>query len=449
MAIQRHGRYIVTANDTQDGSAHNEYAEAVEHAVRIKQLNPIVDVRIIPPNNWEVTYFDTAGDVIQPTPTPIPEPVPTPIPEPTPTPVPVPVDLTLFDQNLLGFAETWSRNWNFEGHDCIPNVPRTFDGTTVTFDGNYGFWEINETTYEPWLFDRTSVAYDLYKLTGQQRWLDLFHTYFAFYSSRIGSDGVFTPKGYGDTKYSYVKPFYIYEQLTGDTQYRPVAMRIYNAWVSDFPSNYSRSQYMWTEREIAFALESAVYWHKLSGDVSALERATALVNQWDIVCDGHGAPLHTLSQHQEEFDNAYAIMMMTSPWMAGLYFQAAKAYDEVTGGDRGYQQARRYCEWLNQYGLFNLVTSPEYSGSLAPYYLVGEGIFYDREGTSEDAYEHSYDVANIYVFAGMTPSPQHASLMDAANRCLAYWTRSFPYLPKYRCTPPRKFNWWMRSRDLT
>ena len=221
---------------------------------------------------------------------------------------------------LLNFAETWAQNWNFGGH--------TVD---ARFTSNHGFWVMDEVTYEPWLFDRASVAHYLYQASGNTRWRDQFLVYFNFYRTHIDAQGIFTPKGFDDTKYSYVTPFLLYERETGDAQYRPIAKRIHDRWVAELPDNYSASIGLWTEREIGLALEAAVSYYELTQDSQALARARALLNHWDQVCAGNRAPLHTLEQHGEEFGNAWAIRRMTSPWMSGLYFQAAMRLHHLTG----------------------------------------------------------------------------------------------------------------------
>ena len=77
-------------------------------------------------------------------------------------------------EELLNFAETWDRNWNFGGH--------TVDSR---FTEDYGKWDYTESTYEPWLFDRVTVGYRLFELTGNARWRDKFLSDFAYYRAHI------------------------------------------------------------------------------------------------------------------------------------------------------------------------------------------------------------------------------------------------------------------------
>ncbi len=367
--------------------------------------------------------------------------------------VPVDPGTSGVESALLNFAEIWSQNWNFGGHSV-----------DAQFTANYGSWTLDETTYEPWLFDRTSVAYYLYTSTGDTRWRDLFFTYFAFYRTHIDAGGIFTPKGGADTKYSYVTPFLLYERATGDMQYRPVAKRIYDAWAAELPDDYSTSISLWTEREIGLALEAAVSYYELTLDAPALARARKLLNHWDQACGTSAVPLHTLEQHGEEFGNAWAVRRMTSPWMAGLYFQAAMRLHRLTGDTQPLQQLSRYADWLDLYAFVDAaVVHPEHAGYIIPYYLVGEELVdgsrhYTPETPDWGDADHAYDVGNL-LQAAVTAKTKLAldttavqarrvQLQATALHNFNYWTRTATFLPKYRLSPPRKFNWWYRSRTL-
>ncbi len=379
---------------------------------------------------------------------------PNPNPDPTPTPTPgSSLTFTVFNANdpadapLVKFAETWARNWNFEGHTVDPN-----------FSGNSGNWNYSETTYEPWLFDRASVGYYLYKRAATQtektRWYQQFLSDFAYYRNHIDSAGIFTPKGYGDTKYSYVTPFLLYEKETGDAQYRPIAQRIYNAWLSDFSSTYNASSAdLWTEREIGLALEAAVSWYELTGEASALTRANALVSQWTVVANaGNGAPLVTVNKHE----GGGGTQLVTSAWMSSLYFQAARRLHLLTGNTEVLQQVSRYADWMEQHSYFDGgVLDSAFTGITAAYYLVGPTGPYLAETPSEGDFDHCLDVSGLVAFGieakqalGQSTTAlttRQAQLRSCAVHAFTDATRTTITLPKYRVNPPRKFNWWMRS----
>ena len=419
-------------------------------------------------NWWQINY-DSGADGYSvenylfavATPVPVLDPTPTPVITPTPSPVPVPIltgsSVPTFapfnlndpaDAPLVKFAETWARNWNFEGHNVDSR-----------FTSGYGNWNYGETIYEPWLFDRASVAYYMYKRsvssTDKARWYQQFLSDFEYYRNHISSGGYFTPKtGEQDGKYGYVTPFLLYERETGDDQYRSIAQRIYNFSVSDFSSTYS-SGGLWTEREIGFALETAVSWYDLTRDPSALTRINALVNQWTSRSNlGGGVPLTTIDQH--EGGGSSPSQLITSPWMSNLYFQAARRLYSLTGNTEVLQQVSRYADWMEQNAYFDgSVIDDTYAGLTAAYYLVGPTGPYTPETPSEGDFDHCLDVSGLISFAieakqilGQSTDAlinRRAQLRNCAVFAFTDATRTTTYLPKYRVNPPRKFNWWMRS----
>lgn len=353
-----------------------------------------------------------------------------------------------FPPQLLNFAETWARNWNFGGH--------TVDSR---FNENYGYWDYTETTYEPWLFDRASVGYYLYEATNDTRWRDRFLADFLWYRTRIDAQGIFTPKGYDDTKYGYVTPFVLYERLTGDAQFRPVAKRIYDSWVREFGLTYSPSIALWTEREIGLALESAVAWYDLTGEADALTRANALVLQWTTVSGTAGAPLVTYTQHEGGGPGGTTpTELVNSPWMSALYFQAARRLHEETGNTEVLAQVSRYFDWCDANCFYDgSLAHVEFTGITFPRYLtpslIGDG------GYDEGNMAHALDVAGFIKFAiyaktvrGEPTAAAQARLAQmavTAERDFANWTRTTTYLPRYRVSPPRKVNWQVRgAREL-
>lgn len=338
---------------------------------------------------------------------------------------------------LLNFAETWARNWNFGG--------QTVDNR---FTEQYGYWDYTETTYEPWLFDRATVGYRLFQLTGNTRWRDQFLSDFAWYRQRIDAQGIFTPKGASDTKYSYVTPFLLFERLTGDAQYRPVAQRIRDAWLREWPDAFNRNTSFWTEREIAFALESAVSWKELTGDGTA--RIAALLNQWD-AASIDGVPQVTYTQHEGGGPGGTTPQNLTaSPWMAGLYFQAARR----VGGTQVNQQLSRYADWMETHAFYDgALAGAEYAGLVFPRYLTGELI--GDAGYDAGNMDHAFDIAGLLKAAveakralGQSTTLTEIRLQQMLTTAQAAFdgaVRTTTYLPKYRVNPPRKENWWVRG----
>ena len=347
---------------------------------------------------------------------------------------------------LLDFAETWDRNWNFGGHTV-----------TAEFTEDYGYWEYDDATFEPWLFDRPTVGYRLYELTGDTRWRDKFLSDFAWYRERIDAQGIFTPKGSDDTKYGYVTPFLLYEQLTGDQQFRPVAKRIYDSWVREWSTDFQPdgSDQLWTEREIAFALEAAIGWYQLSGDAAALNRATAIVQQWKTAAGTVGAPLVTYTQHEGGGPGGTTPQNLTnSPWMSALYFQALRRYYALTNDAEALSQISKYADWCDGNCYYDAALAHvQYSGLVFPRYLTGELI--GDAGYDYGNMGHCLDIQGLLKFAIFAKEARGESLTGAQTRyaqmeaCaeadFVEWTRDTEYLPKYRVNPPRKFNWQLRG----
>lgn len=349
---------------------------------------------------------------------------------------------------LLKFAETAARNWNFEGHSCTPNGGSTSD----PFNGDKGYWEYNNTTYEPWLFDRADAWRMLADMTGDARWRAQADSDLAYYESRLSTAGIFMNKtGEEDTKYSYVHPW------SGDVAKQAAA---YAATVAGFPDTFSPNAGLWTERELWVSLNAAVKFNTVAGGSMGLSRAQAMVNQWDAACAGRGAPLVTYTQHEGGGPGgSQPTDLVTSPWMSALYFQAARLYIEKvpTAAQQVYKQASDYFDYLNTpatRGFYVYGGSGELNGAVFPAYLAG-GTTIGDAGPDEGNADHALDVAGFVAFAikakqalGLPTAAAQQRLADmkaTAALSFANWTREAVWLPKYRLAPPRKFNWWVRG----
>lgn len=349
------------------------------------------------------------------------------------------------DAPLLNFAHTANREWNYDGHVVDPNFPAS--------NGN---WDYTETTYEPWLFDRPTSWYRLYQRTGNSMYRDYFLRDLAWYASHISADGYFTPKtGEQDTKYLYITPFVLYERDTGDTRYRDVAARIWQASRAGFPNDYSEDAGMWTEREVGLHLEAAVAYYELTGDGQALARAAALVRQWSQVAGTVGAPLVSYTRHEGGGPGGTTpTELVNSPWMSALYFTAARRYWQITGDAEVLRQVSAYFDWLNANGLYDGgLAHPQHAGVTFPRYLtpsfIGDG------GYDTGNMNHCLDVAGLVAFAvdakqrrgedATLATQRYNELRTCAAAAFDEWTRPTSYLPEFRLSPPRMWNWWMRG----
>ncbi|MBR8834651.1 MAG: hypothetical protein DSM106950_11580 [Stigonema ocellatum SAG 48.90 = DSM 106950] len=358
-----------------------------------------------------------------------------------PAPIDPPKDSLL--SQLLNFAETADFKWNFGGHVV-----------TDQFTEAQGRWAYTDTTYDPWLYDRAEAWRMLAEMTHDVRWdakaaVDLY-----YYESRLSADGIFLNKqGEPDTKYSYV-------HVTGSTAAKQLAA--YNATVAGFPSTpVLTSGHLWNERELWVALDAAVKYQAATKDPASLERGQAMVNQWDTVCAGRKAPLVSYTLHEGgRPDGSQPTDLVSSPWMSALYFQSARLYalQKPSAANQIHRQASDYFDWLNtptNRGFYpGSDISNEWKEFTFPANLAGGTLIGDATPTEADM-DHALDMAGFIAFAIKAKQALGLPTADAktrlaqmerlAARAFEASTGTIQYLPKYRLTPPRKFNWWTRG----
>lgn len=454
--ITRNGRHRLM-NGTTELSQHSDIKEAYEAASKLAAGT----YRIITADETIVVTVPTPAPTPAPAPTPTPAPAPTPTPAPTPAPVPASPTTAALLTTLLDFAQTWKRNWNHGGHTCV------LGQGSPAWGPDYGYWErvtAEGQQYEPHLFDRPTCGMRLYQMTGDEQWRTQFNDDFAWYASRIGPDGVFINKGFGDTKYGYLTPFAL-AQSAGvlDATQRAAAIRIYDSWIADWPNVANLSDgSLWTEREMAFSLEAAVGRFELDGFASAQARAQALLNQWDTVSGTRGAPLVSYTKHEGGGPGGTTPTdPCTSPWMAALYFQACRramaAWPSMTAQINN--QASKYFDWLDANGGFydGSAAHQEWTGVIFPAYLAGlwtNGPIGDA-GPDEANMGHALDVAGMVAFARTAKQAlgqdvsradlRLAQMKNTAARSFTNYTREANWLPKYRVNPPRMGSWLIRG----
>lgn len=365
---------------------------------------------------------------------------------PVPTVLPTPIALTVtpipVGDPVADFSQTARRNWNHGGHNVA-----------VPFSTDYGYWDYENcaTHYSTWLFDRPSAWFKYAELTGDATARDLAISDFRYWVGKIDAQGYFSCKtGEQDSKYLYIEPFIRYESATGDQQYRAVADRVYAASATGFPSNYSASYPIWTEREVGIHLGAAVDYYRLTGNTQALARAAALVRQWSDVAGTVGAPLVTETKH--EGGGPAPNELTNSPWMSALYFQSARKYWQITGDDTVLRQASAYFDWLDANALYDgSLAHPEFTGLTFPRYLTGNGV--GDSFPDESNMLHCPDVGGFIHFAvdakrrlGLPTAraqQRETELKACTARMWQNWTRDTDYLPKYRVAAPRSWNWWV------
>lgn len=443
LTITRVGRHQLKTSTGTVISSHTDLKEAYESASR--QANGTYSLETA---NETIVVAGVAAPApapapVPPPPAPAPTPAPAPVPPPPPAPAPSPVPAGSLLAMLEKFAETGSRNWNFEGHVVTPNG----GSATDPFNGDKGYWEYNNTTYEPWLFDRADAWSMLFELTGNPRWGSQAFNDLAYYESRLDANGIFMNKtGEEDTKYSYVHTW------SSNPAKNAAA---YAATVAGFPNVPNLADgTLWTERELWVALNAAV-------KMDQFGRAQAMVDQWDFVCAGRKAPLVSYTKHEGGGPGGTSPGdLVSSPWMAALYFQAARTYIEKVpaAAAQVHRQASDYFDWLNEAGTRGFYPGsdahPEFTGLVFPAYLAG-GTTIGDAGPDEGNMDHALDVAGFVAFVikaktalGLPTAlavQRLGEMKASAARSFTNWTRTANWLPKYRIVPARKFNWWVRG----
>jgi hypothetical protein len=186
-----------------------------------------------------------------------------------------------------------------------------------------------------------------------------------------------------------------------------------------------------------------------------------MVDQWDAVAAGRGAPLVSYTLHEGGGPGGTTPTdLVTSPWQSALYFQAARLYIQQVpaAAPQVYRQASDYFDWLNVPAHRGFYPGTDADASLAglvlPAYLAGGTLIGDA-GPSADDLNHALDMAGFVAFAikakqalGLSTVAAQGRLSDMKHAAMANFddnTRSTIYLPKYRVAPPRKFLWWARG----
>ena len=168
-----------------------------------------------------------------------------------------------------------------------------------------------------------------------------------------------------------------------------------------------------------------------------------------------GAPQVTYTQHEGGGPGGTTpTNLVNSPWMSALYLQAARRLYDKHGDTLVLEQASNYFDWLDVNGFYDgSLAHPNMAGIVIPRYLTGELI--GDAGYDEGNADHALDVAGFVRFArraklvlNLPTNRVDARLAELANTTewsFDNWTRTTTYLPKYRLSPPRKFNWWVRG----
>jgi len=140
--------------------------------------------------------------------------------------------------------------------------------------------------------------------------------------------------------------------------------------------------------------------------------------------------------------------------MSALYFQAAHRYYELTNDEEVLDEVSKYADWCDSNCYYDAALAHvQYSGLVFPRYLTGELI--GDAGYDYGNMGHCLDIQGLLKFAlfakqqlgeALDPTQtRYAQMAACAQQDFVEWTRDTEYLPKYRVSPPRKFNWQLRG----
>ena len=212
--------------------------------------------------------------------------------------------------------------------------------------------------YEAWLYDRCATYLLGYAHSGELRFYRHGLRACSFYASKIDGRGFLTLKTNaqgtpGDAKYSHVRGLYFYYALTGDESALEAGRRIARMWLDDphFVKPYRQGRArgpdkLWTERQLAHALESLVYGYLLTGDSQLLSGARELFEAaWRHITAPDAAHLKAITGHalapqpclvhaSGQHEGSPPAEPFCSPWMSSLLVDPLLRYQTITGDSR-------------------------------------------------------------------------------------------------------------------
>jgi hypothetical protein len=378
-----------------------------------------------------------------------------------------PISDPVLKDYLIGYAKT-------AVNDVHPDV--------IAFESDNGQGLVNwSAEVEGWLFDRPFALWNVYVQTGDVKWLRHAHRASQYYASMIARDdvshpphrrGAFLKRGAtsatdpGDPKYSHAGGLFAAYLLTGDAGLLdPIraAAEFVGARIATRLFPYEKVSGLWTERQLAAALNGAVYAYEATGDKVFADRARAIVEgmKTDVTTPPAGYPSDmrgVLLHRPEVHEGTSQPDMVMSPWMSALLVEALTHYHVLSEDTTSLEFLSSYAQFVATRGLYGDSGSASLGQYRAAWYIAGLTAGYSDGGIEADI-EHNLDVYGLLVRGRWARARLGLSVTDidrvlpsvraGAMHNLAAWHRSTTGLPRHRLAPTRKFGWWFGTTHDT
>jgi len=334
---------------------------------------------------------------------------------------------------------------------------------TAAYLGNEKLLEKNKypkTAASQWLYDRAQAFYQLYLGTGEEQWKLDADNFVLFYKNQINSEGFFKLSKPKDVKYLMGRSLVYDYVLNQNHSSLQVLSSLYEASLS-WRAEYSISQGFWTERHHASALNVAISYWELTGDVAVEARIKQLIstiynmtfrpsNGWEL----RNCPQHTFKSHEGWGDKSPAC----SPWMMALLADNLWRYYWLTGDKKSAELLSAFANFVATEGIY-IANEGKITGQTIPKYLVSLDNSKQEELDPWSDRAHTCDVAamvgkGVYIkHVNKQPSPSTLNTFSqlaqlCKNQHLAVVEKyKYVKLTHMKSKPPRKFNWQYSTTD--
>jgi hypothetical protein len=297
-----------------------------------------------------------------------------------------------------------------------------------------------ENNAAPWLYDRCTTYLTAHAHTGDVDFLRDSHKACSFYAGKIGLSGsykgLFSLKSYPDIKYSHLRGLYVYYALTGSDAAYGAGLAMAEMWLSDpyLVAPYKAGHLpgpdkLWTERNLAAALEGLLYGHRLTGKVEYLNTLKQMITTAHAHVTGSAAVLaqinpgasfppqncfihNGLQQAEEGASDPWC-----SPWMTALMVEPLSEYRAQTQDSRVDEIFIRLGRFLRDLGtsyftkdlhndsflspsVCDVASAGENRRRLVPLYGVGINASGQKQSFGEwSDFEHCSDTAALMAAA--------------------------------------------------